>query len=86
MCRQMAMGAIFRGVLRLLILGLDCVPPALLFDRCRGVMPNVSALIERVIAVKHELDTLDTDEPLVRPRPPASYEPITQPQGAKPFT
>ena len=47
MCRQMAMGAIFRGVLRLLILGLDCVPPALLFDRCRDVMPNVSALIER---------------------------------------
>ncbi len=34
---------------------------------------QLSALIERVIAVKHELDTLDTDEPLVRPRPPASY-------------
>lgn len=47
MCREMAMGAIFCAVLRLLILGLDCVPPSLLFDRCRGVMPNVAGLMAR---------------------------------------
>ena len=32
---------------RVLVIGLDCVPPSLLFDRFRGVMPNVTALARR---------------------------------------
>ena len=32
---------------RVMLIGLDCVPPALAFDRYRPLMPNLSALMER---------------------------------------
>src|SRR5208283_2860761 len=32
---------------RVLVLGLDSIPPELLFDRFLGVMPNMRALVER---------------------------------------
>ena len=31
---------------RLIVIGLDCADPHLVFDRFRGVMPNVSTLLE----------------------------------------
>lgn len=32
---------------RVLVVGLDCAPPALLFDRYQGAMPNLARLLER---------------------------------------
>ena len=31
----------------MMVIGLDCAPPRLVFERYRGVMPNLSALMER---------------------------------------
>ena len=55
---------------RLLILGLDSVPPDLLFDRMRPVMPNMSRLLDRSV-----LAPLRTTDP-----------PITVPAWAVMFT
>jgi predicted AlkP superfamily phosphohydrolase/phosphomutase len=54
---------------RLLVIGLDGVPPEFLFDRLRGVMPATAALIDR--GVRAPLRT--TDPPLSVPAWPVMF-------------